>query len=372
MPTPYVFCLPLVLIAVAQASACEVAEPPQTGSRPSVIVIPAADLGWGDRRIMACGPAPVDVILDTDIGNDIDDALALAFLHALESRGECRLLAVTITKDHPLAAAFTDAVNGFYGRGDVPIGVVRGGQTPDEGKYLAVAKKQDGSSQRYPHDLAGGGAAADAIPLLRRTLAGRPDGSVVIVQVGFSTNLAGLLDSPADASSPLPGRNLVARKVRLLSVMGGAFQPIDGQHGYREYNIVTDLPAARKLAAEWPTPIVWSGFEIGLAMPFPGSSIETDYRWTGHHPVAEAYRCYQRMPYDRPTWDLTSVLEAVRPGRGYFAFSPPGQVLVEADGATRFEHTAHGRHRFLIADRVQAARAVEAFVNLCSEPPGRQ
>jgi len=208
MPTPYVFRLSLVLIAVAQASACEVAEPPQTGSRPSVIVIPAADLGWGDRRIMASGPAPVDVILDTDIGNDIDDALALALLHALESRGECRLLAVTITKDHPLAAAFTDAVNGFYGRGDVPIGVVRGGQTPDEGKYLAVAKKQDGSSQRYPHDLAGGGAAADA-------------------------------------SSPLPGRNLVARKVRLLSVMGGAFQPIDGQPGYREYNIVTDLPAAR-------------------------------------------------------------------------------------------------------------------------------
>lgn len=71
-------------------------------------------------------PAPVDVILDTDIGNDIDDALALALLHALESRGECRLLAVTITKDHPLAAAFTDAVNGFSGRGDVPIGVVCG------------------------------------------------------------------------------------------------------------------------------------------------------------------------------------------------------------------------------------------------------
>ena len=154
--------------------------------------------------------------------------------------------------------------------------------------------------------------------------------------------------------------------------MGGAFQPVDGKPGYREYNIVTDLPAARKLATEWPTPIVWSGFEIGLAMPFPGSSIETDYRWAGHHPVVEAYRRYQRMPYDRPTWDLTSVLEAVRPGRGYFAFSPPGQVLVEADGATRFEQAARGRHRFLVADRVQAARAVEAFVNLCSEPPGRQ
>src|SRR6516225_8032497 len=38
------------------------------------------------------------VVFDTDMGNDVDDALALAVLHALESRGECRLIAVTITK----------------------------------------------------------------------------------------------------------------------------------------------------------------------------------------------------------------------------------------------------------------------------------
>jgi hypothetical protein len=147
MPTPHVFCLPLAVIAVVPSSACEVAEPPQAGSRPSVIAIPADDLGWGDRLIMAASPAPVDVILDTDIGNDIDDALALALLHALESRGECRLLAVTITKDHPLAAAFTDALNGFYGRGDVPIGMVRGGQTPGaalvrDGRGVPAGRRQ--------------------------------------------------------------------------------------------------------------------------------------------------------------------------------------------------------------------------------------
>ena len=318
--------------------------------------------------ITAAETVPVDVVFDTDIGNDIDDVLALGLLHALESRGECRLLAVTITKDHPLAAPFTDAVNTFYGRGDVPIGVARSGTTPEQGRYLGLAGEQDGGRRRYPHDLEDGGSAADAVPLLRRTLAGRPDSSVVVVQVGFSTNLAALLDSPADAASPLPGRDLVARKVRLLSVMGGAFQPVDGRAGYREYNIVTDLPAARKLAAEWPTPVVWSGFEIGLAMPFPGSSIEADYRWAGHHPLADAYRRYQRMPYDRPTWDLTSVLEAVRPGRGLFTHSPPGRVVVEEDGATRFEESPDGPHRFLLADRVQAARAVEAMVNLCSQP----
>ena len=55
--------------------------------------------------------AQVPVIFDTDMGNDIDDALALALLHALESRGECRIIAVTITKDNPWAAPYIDLVN---------------------------------------------------------------------------------------------------------------------------------------------------------------------------------------------------------------------------------------------------------------------
>ena len=42
---------------------------------------------------------PVKLIFDTDIGNDCDDVLALGMIHSLQSRGECELLAVTITKD---------------------------------------------------------------------------------------------------------------------------------------------------------------------------------------------------------------------------------------------------------------------------------
>src|SRR5205085_11191369 len=48
---------------------------------------------------VSASAAPVPVIFDTDMGNDIDDALALAMLHALQTKGEAKLLAVTITKD---------------------------------------------------------------------------------------------------------------------------------------------------------------------------------------------------------------------------------------------------------------------------------
>ena len=62
------------------------------------------------REAPACVAAePVKLIFDTDIGNDVDDVLALGLIHALQSRGQCELLAVTITKDQPLAAEFVDA-----------------------------------------------------------------------------------------------------------------------------------------------------------------------------------------------------------------------------------------------------------------------
>ena len=55
-------------------------------------------------------------------------------------------------------------------------------------------------------------------------LSRQPDRSVVMVQVGYFSNFAALLDTPGDASSPLGGRDLVQQKVKLLSVMAGGFR----------------------------------------------------------------------------------------------------------------------------------------------------
>src|SRR3954464_13930110 len=195
----------------------------------------------------------VPIIFDTDMGNDVDDALALAMLHALESRGECRLVGVTVTKDNPWAPVFVDLVDTFYGRGQIPVGMVKGGVTPDNSKMIqapAERRRTDGTLV-YPRRLASGAEAPEAVSLLRRLLEAEKDGSVVIVQVGFSTNLARLLDTPADV-------DLIQRKVKLLSVMAGNFvQPKP------EFNVQKDAASARKLFEQWPTPIVASGFEIG-------------------------------------------------------------------------------------------------------------
>ena len=311
---------------------------------------------------------PVPVILDTDIGNDVDDVLALGMLHALQSRGVCSLLAVTVTKDHPTAAALVDAVNTFYGRGDIPVGVVSRGVTPEIGKFLPMVDQRDDGKRRYPFDLQ---KPQSAVSLLRRVLHKQPDRSVVVVQIGFSTNLAQLISSQPDAESPLKGTELVRRKVRLLSMMAGAFRPIDGRPRFLEYNVVKDLAHARQLVKEWPTPIVFSGFEIGYAVRFPAESIELDFSYVEHHPLAESYLLYEPPPHHRPTWDLTSVLYAAYPGRGYFSLSEPGRVTVEDDGNTVFKTRPDGRHRYLILEKTQVGRVREAMVHLASQPPDR-
>lgn len=322
---------------------------------------------------------PVRLIFDTDICGDCDDVLALGMIHSLESRGACKLLAVTISVDNDLAAPFVDAVNTFYGRGDIPIGVVRKGGAVEQSKYLALVNEKDPQGKdRYPHDLRSGKDAPSAVSVLRKALAAQPDASVVIAQVGFSTNLADLLQSGPDDASPLGGSNLVVRKVKFISVMAGAFRPIEGNASYVEYNVIKDLPNFQRLVTYCPMPIVFSGFEIGIALPYPAISIERDYGYVAHHPLAEAYIRYIPPPHERPTWDLTSVLYAVLADRGYFELSPVGRVTVrgpdEKDdprppGAVKFELDAEGNHRYLILKPEQRERVREALVQLSSQPP---
>ena len=333
----------------------------------------AAGLLLGSSFLVAAtptpSPPPVKIIFDTDIGNDVDDVLALSLLHALQSRGQCELLAVTITKPDELAGPFVDVMNTFYGRPGIPIGFTRNPVKNDPGKFLPLAEAKDDGHLRYPHRLRRSSELPPATQLLRRILRDQAPRSIVLVQVGYFSNFAALLETPPDADSPLNGEDLVREKVKFLSVMAGAFKTIDRNDHYLEFNVTQDLPAARKLAAKWPTPIVWSGFEIGIAVPYPAVSIERDFQYVKHHPAAEAYCLYEPPPHQRPTWDLTSALYAVCADRAYFGLSVPGQVSIEPDGFTSFKADPQGRDRYLTLTESQAARVKEALVQLASQPP---
>jgi hypothetical protein len=113
---------------------------------------------------------------------------------------------------------------------------------------------------------------------------------------------------------------------------------------------------------------VASGYEIGAALLFPASAVEHGFAWAANHPVADAYRNYKPMPYDRPTWDLTAALYAVRPEAGYFTLSPPGKIRSDSAGRTQFREDPAGRHRYLVLSESQRPRTVEALVQLATQP----
>lgn len=323
----------------------------------------------------------VPVIFDTDITGDVDDALALAMLHSLADRGHCEILAVTISKENELAAPFVDAVNTFYGRPDIPIGI--GENVPfRESKYLHLIKERDGESLRYPHDIGISKEPEHAIPLLLKTLNKAEDKSVAIIQVGLACNLAQLLETEE-------GSALIEQKVNHLSIMAGAFETINSNNHYLEANVRNHIPSMQTLADHWPdsVPVIWSGFKVGISAPYPRESIARDFSYVDHHIIKEAYLLHSGPNHDRPTWDLTSVLYSVFPDRSYFDYSVPGRVTVEDDGFTRFTRSGGKRwdektpvkspgkltrDRYLTVNEVQAARVQEALVHLVAQPPLRR
>jgi inosine-uridine nucleoside N-ribohydrolase len=291
------------------------------------------------------------VIFDTDMGNDIDDALALAMLHALTDRGECQLIGVTLTNAHPAAVPYVRMLNRFYGRADLPVGA-------------AIETLKGGAGDGYMRAaLHGEPSAADRVaepaPTVLRRLLRNSAQKVVIVQTGFSTNLAALLNSPDGAA-------LAREKVALVVAMAGNFTG-----GEPEYNVRIDIDSAKAVFERWPTPIVFSGFEIGRELLYPAASIEHDFAYARPHPIAESYRAYHQMPYDRPTWDLTAALEAVRPEHGYFTRSEPGIVQVDPNGGTHFI-PGQGDRRYLELDPSSRAEILAVLSLLASEPPIRR
>jgi inosine-uridine nucleoside N-ribohydrolase len=315
------------------------------------------------------GAEPVRLIFDTDLCNDVDDTMALAVIHALQNRNECELLAVTTTHDNPYVAPMIGVLNTFYGRPDIPIAVVKNGCAKSEGRYnrKVLGLKDDAGNPRYSYNLPPVDQLPEAVSYLRKRLAAEPDNSVVLVQVGYCTNLARLLETTGDDISPLSGRELVTKKVKFLSIMAAAFN--EKLKEYKEYNVNVDIPSAKKLFENWPTEMIFSGLEVGRQILYPLKSLQDDFNYVKYHPVKDAYHFHCGLDKSHTTHDLMSVLYAVRPERGYFDLSPRGTAKVLDDGRTTFEPSENGKHRFLIVNSVQITMIREALVQLTSEPP---
>jgi hypothetical protein len=308
----------------------------------------------------------VGIIFDSGLGDSIDEALALALLYGFDGKNEARVVALSVSKPNLKSAALCEAIGRFYagaasgafgavGR-TLPVGLAEEGKSPEDTPMLTapLARKNEEGKPLYNHGIEKLTDTAEVRALLRNAIAQQADQSCVVVLTGPATNLARLLDLHG-------AKDIIARKVRFLSMAGGVYPTGRSKS--------TDLPAMKKVFAEWPTPIIASGEEIGGSLLFPAASIEKDFAWATAHPVVDAYRAYKTMPYDAQTLALAPVLYAVRSEAGYFKLSDPGVITVQADGGVKFTSSPEGRHRYLILDPAQKDRLLSTYTEIVSAKP---
>jgi hypothetical protein len=293
----------------------------------------------------------VGIVFDADLGNTMDDALALAMLFGFQGKNEARVLSVSTTKSSLEAAIFADVLVRFY-TGEpgpfapaMPIGLSLAGNMAATTPILDAVV----GNAKYPRSILKLNDTADPVALIRNALSAQFDQNAMVVLSGPATNLAGVLALPGAAA-------LIAQKVRVLVAAADALT-------------MSDTPAARRLFAEWPGEIVVAPSELGEAFPFPGASVEKDFAWSEAHPLVEAYRGYRPMPYDAPALAMAAALYAVRPEANYFKVSDAGTIAVDGGGRWQFGAASGGRHRMLIGDVAQKERIQQVYAEMASTKP---
>lgn len=267
---------------------------------------------------------PVKVIFDTDMESDVDDVGALAMLHGLADEEDAEILATMVCSLNPWSVSMTDVINTFCGRPDIPIGAVKTQGVYRNSKYAKIV------SEEFSHDIGLGENSPDAVSVYRKVLSEQPDSSVVIVTVGYLTNLMYLLQSFPDDFSPLNGKELVKRKVKHLVCMGGRY-PLEQDIG-KWGNFKPDPFAIRTVAAEWPTRIIFTGGG-DCADNIPTGKVTFNYL-PDSNPISRAYSIFLKS-WNRK-WhhsaDLIAVYIAVRGYQDFFELNTEGYNHIFENG----------------------------------------
>ena len=291
------------------------------------------------------------VILDTDLDSDVDDVGALAMIHTLADHDLVHLLGVVVTSNDRWAPVCADAINQYFGRPDVPIGVQKGIDLRLFSKYTKNIAKE------FPRDLSSYREAHNAVDLYRKILSSQPDSSVTIISIGHLTNLQNLLLSQPDAHSPLKGTELVRQKVKKWVCMGGKFP--DG----KEANFYRPDPSSTQFSIKyWPGEVVFAGWEIGQEIMTGGAFLKLFL--PSSSPVWRSYSLFNQFK-GRQSWDQAAVLYAILPGHNYWDLHATGYVHVNKDGSNQWVYDGldHGQaYLKQKTDPLEIAKIIDALM----------
>lgn len=211
----------------------------------------------------------IKLLLDTDIGTDIDDAVCLAYLLA---NPQCDLLGITtVTGEAVKRAQMASALCKVAGK-NIPI--YPGIETP-----LLIEQKQQIAQQaavlaRLPHDTKF--PEGEAIPFLRNTIRRNP-GEIILLTIGPLTNIGVLFAIDPELPSLLKG----------LVLMCGVFTNRLAGVGPREWNAIGD-PHATAIVYRYPVQMHRSiGLDVTCQVRMPAAEVKQRFRTPLLKPVLD-------------------------------------------------------------------------------------
>jgi len=256
---------------------------------------------------------PEKIIIDTDIGDDVDDAFAVAL--ALRSP-ELQILGITTTfGDNETRAKLLDRLLGETGHSDIPVGIGIHTQT---GSFTQRAYAETGHFARTTHP--------QSVDFILDQIRKNP-GQITLVGIGPLVNIGALIDRDKETF----------RKLRRVVLMGGSIARGYGDLGYfpdrgpqPEWNIKNDIPAAQKLFA--------SGVPIFM-MPLDSTQLKLDevkraIIFQAGTPLTDALTLlYHEWGQETPTlFDVMTIAYILNPA---LCPTKPLHISVDEKGFTR-------------------------------------
>jgi purine nucleosidase len=209
------------------------------------------------------------LLLDTDIGSDIDDAVCLAYLL---SQPQCDLLGITTVSGEPARRAMlASALCRVAGR-DIPI--YPGAEAPLLSPQKQLACPQAAALERWAHgrDFPRG----EAIEFLRRTIRSNP-GEVTLLAIGPLTNVALLFNVDCE----------IPRLLKRLVLMCGMFTNGLAGVGPLEWNALCD-PHATAVVYNANVPVHRSiGLDVTCRVTMEKREVQERFKAKILQPVAD-------------------------------------------------------------------------------------
>lgn len=286
------------------------------------------------------------ILLDTDIGSDIDDAICLAYLLAQPA---CDLLGITtVSGEADKRAMMASALCRVAGK-EVPI-------FPGAEEPLLVPQKQTQSPQAaaleaWPHQSSF--PKGEAVEFLRQTIRQQP-GEIVLLAIGPLTNIALLFKSDPEIPSLLKG----------LVLMCGAFTHGPAGWGLAEWNALLD-PHATAIVYQAPAKVHRSvGLDVTRQVVMNQAEVQAKFQTELLRPVYDFARVWFEK---RPVITFHDPLAAATIFDEQLCSFERGRVSVELaserlKGLTFWDPAGDGPHE--VALGVEPARFFEHYFSV--------